>query len=97
MPRWPTKDPNEVLDYQINWADQDRDPCLEEGETLVSSTFSVVTGDVVIDSQDYVLTGLTTVWLSGGTDGERCEILNRVETSEGRIYDKTVKLRIRTH
>lgn len=95
MKSWPAKDPNEVLDYQINWADAD-DPRLVTGETLSSSTFLVVEGDVVIDSQTYASSGLTTVWLSGGTAGTRCLILNRVTTSAGRTYDQTVVLRIRT-
>lgn len=96
MLSWPTKDPDEILDYQIDWADPD-DSRLEEGETIVSSTFSVEEGDVVIDNDDFVLTGLTTVWLSGGTLGTRCVILNRIVTSEGRTYDLSARLRIRSH
>lgn len=75
MLTWPKKDPNEVLDYQLDWADEDS-PRLEEGESFAPS-------------------GLTTVWLSGGTAGEKCVILNRVTTSEGRTYDQSVNLRIR--
>lgn len=96
MLSWPTKDPNEVLDYQLNWANAD-DPRLETGETITSSTFSVEEGDVVIDSSSYVASGLTTVWLSGGTAGIRCTILNRIITSGGRTYDQSVRLRIRSH
>lgn len=96
MLTWPSKDPNEILDYQLNWADPD-DPRLETGETLLTSTFSVVSGDVVIDSSSFVGTGLTTVWLSSGTVGTACVILNRVTTSGGRTYDQSVKLRIRDH
>jgi hypothetical protein len=32
MLTWPTKDPDEVLDYKLNWADAE-DPALETGET----------------------------------------------------------------
>lgn len=95
MKSWPKKDPNEVLDYQVDWADEDSSR-LEDGETIVTSDFTVVEGTVVIDSEDFVATGLTTVWLSGGTDGEACVILNRITTSAGRTYDQSVKLRIRT-
>lgn len=93
MLTWPKKDPDEVLDYYVDWNDAD-DPRLETGETLASSTFSVVEGDVVIDSSSYAGSGLATVWLSGGTRGTLCVILNRVTTSEGRTYDQSVKLRI---
>ena len=96
MRTWPPKDPDEVLDFLVNWADED-DPVLEEGETLATSAFTVVEGTVEIDSQDHEATGLCTVWLSGGTLGEACEVLNRVTTSAGRTYDQTCKLRIRKH
>lgn len=94
MLTWPPKDPDEVLDYQLDWADPD-DPRLEVGETLLTSVWSVPTGDVVVDSSDYVATGLSTVWLSGGTAGSKCVLLNRVTTSGGRTYDQSVVLRIR--
>lgn len=90
MLTWPPKDPNEVLDYDIDWTDR-----LEDGETISSSTFTVSSGDVEIDS-DTDAAGVTTVWLSGGTDNTTCVILNRITTSEGRTYDQSVKLRIRS-
>lgn len=91
MLTWPTKDPNEVLDYQIDWTER-----LEVGETISLSTFSVEIGTVTIDSSSDEA-GVTTVWLSGGADGELCVILNRILTSAARTYDQSVKLRIRTH
>jgi hypothetical protein len=94
MINWPAKDPDEVLDYQLDWADDER-PRLEAGETITSSAWSVVSGTVVIDDDDSV-GGVTTVWLSGGEAGEACVILNRVTTSEGRTYDQSCRLRIRT-
>jgi hypothetical protein len=96
MLTWPTKDPDEVLDYKLNWADAE-DPALETGETILTSTFVVVSGDVVIDSSSFVASGLTTVWLSGGTEGTSCVIRNRVTTSGGRTYDASRRLRIRSH
>lgn len=96
MLSWPSKDPNEVLDYQIDWADT-TSPRLVTGETLTASTYTVPTGDVVIASNSFTAAGVTTVWLSGGTDGTLCMVLNRVVTSAGRTYDKTVRLRIRSH
>lgn len=94
MRSWPAKDPEAVLDYQIDWADEE-DPFLEDGETLTASTFTVVEGTVVINSQTFVPTGLATVWLSGGTLGERCLITNHITTSAGRQDDRSARLRIR--
>lgn len=98
MSSWPSKDPNEVLDYVVHWSDVDpTESRLETGETLITSTFTVATGDANIDSSTFTAAGDATVWLSAGTAGTVCEILNRVTTSAGRTYDKTVTLRIRDH
>ena len=83
------KDPDEVLDYQFDWG-QFR---LEEGETIVTSTFIII-GSVEIDNET-IDGGFTTFWASGGTAGEACKITNRVVTSEGRTYDQTCTLRVR--
>lgn len=91
MLSWPSKDPNEVLDYQLDWTDR-----LAVGETITTSTWSVVEGTVTINSSSQA-SGIATVWLSGGTADERCLLLDRVVTSAGRTFDQTVVLRIRTH
>lgn len=96
MLQWPEKDPNEVLDYELDWAKPD-DPRLLTGESLATSVWSVVEGDVMIDSSNFTAQGLSTVWLSGGSDSTKCILLNRVTTSAGRTYDKSVVLRVRTH
>jgi hypothetical protein len=96
MLQWPDKDPNEVLDYELDWADPDR-PRLETGETLITSVWSVVLGDVAINSSTFTPQGLSTVWTSGGTAATKCELLNRVTTSKGRTYDQTVVLRMKNH
>ena len=93
--RWPDKDPDEVLDYELDWQDADY-PRLAAGETIATSTVTVTSGTVDIDSDSNDGT-VVTVWLSGGTLNETCEILNRVVTSAGRTYDHSVKIRIRAH
>lgn len=90
MHSWPSKDPNEVLDYQMDWTDR-----LLVGETIATSNFTVAAGDVVKNSQD-LAGALTTVWLSGGTEGTKCVITNRITTSAGRTYDESATLRIRS-
>jgi hypothetical protein len=93
---WPVKDPDEVLDYGFNWNDTDRTPVLDTGETILTSSWAVVEGDVVINSNSFIASGLVTVWLSAGTAGTACVIRNRVTTSGGRTYDQSAKLRIRS-
>ena len=91
MTFWPKKDPDEILDYVVDWASKR----LKVGETLASSTFTVVSGDVVIASQTFSA-GFSTVWLSGGTNGTISKIINRVTTNQGRTYEVSRSIRIRS-
>lgn len=90
MHSWPPKDPNENLDYEVDWTAR-----LEQGESMVSANFILVDGTVVIGAQTLV-GAVATVWLSGGADGETAHITCRGTTSVGRVYDETVRLRIRS-
>ena len=87
---WPNKDPDEVLDYVVDWTER------LAGDTISSSNFSIVSGGaaLVIDSEGNT-TEETTVWLSGGTLDASYEVLNRVTTAGGRTMDQTVKLKIK--
>lgn len=85
---WPFKDPDEVLDYHIDWSDR-----LDTGDTIVTSTWTVPTG-ITLDDDDQTTT-TTTVWLSSGTLATTYEILNRIVTAAGRTMDQTVKLKIK--
>jgi hypothetical protein len=87
---WPSKDPNDVIDYGFNWATRDL------GDDVITNvTSEVVTGTVVVD-QDLFDDGLVTVhWLSGGTEGETCEILLRINTLAARQLDQTVYIKIK--
>ena len=38
----------------------------------------------------------TTIWLSSGTLADAYDVLNRVDTMEGRTMDQTVTLKIKT-
>jgi hypothetical protein len=95
MKSWPLpKDPDDICDYQFDWSDR-----LEDGETIATSTFIVDQGTVVVDTVTNPATisgALTTFWLSGGVAGEVCVITNRIVTSEGRRYDSSGRLRIRS-
>lgn len=84
MKSWPTKDPDEILDYKVLWA-------ADLGEdTIVQSEFSlVVPAGLVIDSDSHSATDAT-VWLSGGNDGEIGTILNRITTAGGRVMEQAV-------
>lgn len=89
MARWPSKDPNEFLDYQLDWSRR-----LDAGDAIVDAAFSLTdAAGTTIASQSFTPT-TTTVWLSGGTAGEEAEILCRIETASGRVMDQSVRLAI---
>lgn len=91
MQSWPSKDPNEVLDYRFDWTSR-----LATSETISTSTFIVAEGSVTLANPS-ILDGKTTVWLSGGTLGEVNVITNRIVTNQGRTYDESARLRVRSH
>jgi hypothetical protein len=85
---FPPKDPDEVLDYQFDWAALTNDTgltdWLEEGETIVSHTVTASTG-ITIVSSEIINNGTTVrVWVSGGTSQNdyliTCEIATETRT-----------------
>ena len=75
--RFPPRDPNALLDYLVDWS-----PRLVDGDTISGSTWTAPAG-IVIESDSF--TGTTTsVWLSGGTDGEIYVLTNHIVTAQGR-------------
>lgn len=91
MQSWPSKDPDEVLDYQFDWTDR-----LVAGEAISTSTFIKEADDTITLGVTSIAAGVTTVWISGGTIGEVCRVTNRIVTNAGRTYDETAVLRIRS-
>jgi hypothetical protein len=85
---WPPKDPDEVLDYQVDWSDR------LNGDTLSTSVWTISDPALVEDSSE-ISGDNTIIWLSAGTLGEAYDLLNRVTTTGGRTMDQTVRLRIK--
>lgn len=79
------KDPDDVKDYQLDWSGR-----LSDLENISSSEWLVPEG-VTMESDSFQ-DRRSTIWLSGGTAGERYRLTNRVRTSEGRTYDQSVIL-----
>jgi hypothetical protein len=81
------KDPDAVLDYVFDWSNW-----LSSGEALSDAAFTVETG-LTKDSESNT-TASATVWLSGGTVGERYTVQCRVTTDQGRTDDRTALIRV---
>ncbi len=73
--KWPIKDINEKLDYGVDWSKR-----LKVGETIVTSTFSVLSGGLTKVSEDYNNTE-SLVRLEGGTAGLTAKLVCEITTS----------------
>lgn len=85
--RWPTKDPDEELDYEINWID-----LLTPGDTIQTSTWFVPVG--ITRGLEGQTSTSTSIWLTGGTAGNTYSLTNRVTTPLGRTHEQSVKLKV---
>jgi hypothetical protein len=86
MPEIVSKKPSDELDYGFQWR-----KWLFTGELIISSVWTVPAGITRIS--DSITGTVTSVWLSGGTDGETYNLVNRIVTNQGR--DKTLCLAVK--
>ena len=86
---FPFKDPDEVLDYTLDWSARiTTDPIFSStwltpspaGLTIATASFASFT---------------TLVWLEDGTLGSTYQLTNRIVTVGGRTMDQTCKIKIR--
>lgn len=82
------KDPNDVIDYRIDWSNW-----LRDGDTVLLSEWIVPAG-ITMDSE-LNDNSSTTIWLSGGTAGQQYSLTNRITTTQGRQRDKTITITVK--
>lgn len=83
---WTSKDPDDVLDYQIDWS-------AELGtDTISTSTWTVPAG--LTKDSDTNTDTTTTVWVSGGTAGTTYALLNKIVTAAGRTYEQAREIAV---
>lgn len=87
--RWPFKDPNEVLDFEVDWTAR-----IGSSDAIDTVTWTMPAG---ITKDDQTVSGkVAIIWISGGTEGQSYNVGCRVETTGGRIYDETIVLPVRS-
>lgn len=89
MAAWPDKDPNDKLDYTIDWS-----AALTEGDTIVASEWEIP--NELTSSNISFDTTKTIVWLAGGGNGGKHSIINKVTTSAGRVIERSVLLKVKS-
>lgn len=81
------KDPQATLDYVIDWA-----AWLATGETITAFTVTVPTGLTQATPAPSATATTVTVWLAGGTPGQRYTVTVHVTTSAGRQDDRSIQI-----
>jgi hypothetical protein len=92
MKNWPDKDPDEVLDYAIDWSPRLVQP---NGMTDQIDTSTWILPSGITQTSASISGQLAVVWLSGGSLGDTYTITNRIVTVGGRTMDQSVRLRIK--
>jgi hypothetical protein len=81
------KDPDAELDYGFDWTDW-----LQTDETIQTSTWTVPDGLTYVSKQE---TGTETkVWIKGGTPRKKYILTNKIETNQGRIDNRSLKIAV---
>lgn len=85
------KDPDEVVDFSVDW---DAEDWLVEGEAISTSTWSVdPSGELAVDSNSETTTVATAV-VSGGEAGKTYRLTNEIVTDQARTGHKSVIVRV---
>lgn len=86
------KDPDSDLDYGFDWAN---DPWLTAGETITTSTWTVPAG--LTKGTESNTNGITSVFISGGTEGVSYTVTNRIVTDSTppRTDERSFIIRVR--
>lgn len=87
---WPVKDPDDYLDYCLDWTQR-----LVDADTITTVEWMLSSPDLVKDNESHDTTKAI-VWLKGGLDKTTYSITCRVTTAQGRIMDQTVVLKCAT-
>lgn len=83
VPYW-EKDPGATLDYNLDWS------AWLNGDTITNVVWTVPAG--LTKTTQSVANGVTTVWLAGGTLGQRYTVTCRVTTALGRTDERSFQL-----
>lgn len=85
---WSSKDPNDVLDYTIDWT-----ALLVGGETISTANWSVTPSGLTIGTTA-ISSPNTSAWLSSGSAGTQYAVTCRITTSASRTYERTVLISV---
>lgn len=81
-------DPDERLDFTVDWADW-----LAQGDTIQASTWTVTpSGTVALDGES-VSAAAATVFMSAARFGDLYRLTNRIVTAQNRTGERSLAIR----
>jgi hypothetical protein len=83
---WPRKDPDEVLDYSVDWTNR------LDSDDIDTVVWTVPAGLTSVNETN--TTKIATIWLSGGAGSVTYELNCRVTTLGSRVFDQTCYLTV---
>lgn len=86
MHNWPNKDPDDVLDYAVDWSEA------LDGDTIDTHQWIVPEG-INLDRQE-MQGNIAIAWLSGGEERKSYRITSRLFTAAGRQIDRTAMVHV---
>lgn len=88
------KDPAAALDYVIDWSVS----YLLSTEQITASSWSIrpqgLVNDLAIDTIPPPVSGVTTVFVTGGVAGKTYQLTNRITTDQGRTDERSITIRV---
>ena len=100
--KWPNKDPDETLDYSIDWSRFIDTATISSARWYVDDASSAKTlitaGSVVNGLQNVSQTisnGVTTIYLGLGTVNTEYKIYCQITDNQGLVAERVVRLRIK--
>ena len=96
-----TKDPDAKLDYKFDWAPLTNNrknalsDWLQTGETILSYVISADSGITVDSDAKGDSDTSVVVWLSGGANGTDYNVSCKITTSDGRVDERTMTIKVR--
>lgn len=100
--RWPNKDPDEILDYSVDWSRWLTSDTIEEVYWYTENSSGVKTlfteGLVINGLQQVSQTNtdtVATVMFGLGTNNTEYKIYCRIVDSSGALAERTIKLRVK--
>ncbi|WP_299753555.1 hypothetical protein [Devosia sp.] len=84
---WASKDPDELLDYSLNWSQA------LSGDTIVTSDWAI-SDSALVENHSTNTSTATVIWLEDGALNQSYTVTNTIETAGGRTYQQSVNIRI---